>query len=113
MRHVGQEFRFVFRGEGKLLGLFLQCAAGLFDFLVLAFDFNILFRQLLRFLCQLLVSLLQFFLLRLQFCRQLLRLLQQPLSLHGRFNTIEHNANAGGKLIEKCQLQRGEVAQRC
>ena len=78
VRHVGQEFGFVLRSERQFLGLFFQRAAGLLDFLVLAFHFDVLFGQLLRFLRQLFVGLLQLFLLRLQFGGQLLRLLQQP-----------------------------------
>ena len=64
VRHVGEEFGFVFRGEREFLGLFFQGAAGLLDFLVLAFDFDVLLGELLRLLRELLVGLLQFFLLR-------------------------------------------------
>ena len=41
VRHVGEEFGFVFRGQRKLGGLFLQRAAGLLDFLVLALDLDV------------------------------------------------------------------------
>ena len=67
VRHVRQKFRFVFRGQSQLFGLLFQGAASLFDFLVLAFDFNVLFGELLRFLRQLLVGLLQLLLLHLEF----------------------------------------------
>ena len=86
-------------------------AAGLLDFLVLAFDFDVLFGELLRFLRQLLVGLLQFFLLHLEFGGQLLRLLQQAFRLHRGFNTVEHDADAGRQLFEKCQMRGCEVAQ--
>ena len=108
VRHVGQEFRLVLRSERQLLGLFFQRAAGLFDFLVLAFHFDVLFGELLRFLRQLLVGLLQLFLLRLQFGGQLLRLLQQAFGLHRGFNTVQHDADAGGELLEERQMRSGE-----
>ena len=111
VRHVGQEFGLVLRGERQFLGLLFQRAAGLLDFLVLAFDFDVLFGQLLRLLRQLLVGLLQFFLLRLQFGGQLLRLLQQAFGLHRGFNAVEHDADAGGQLLEKRQMRGGEGAQ--
>ena len=69
--HVGQEFRLVFGGQRQFAGLFLQGAAGLFDFLVLALHFDILLGQLARLLFQLFVGLLQFLLLGLQLAGQL------------------------------------------
>ena len=111
VRHVGQELRLVLRGERQFLGLFFQCAAGLFDFLVLAFDFDVLFGELLRFLRQLFVGLLQFFLLRLKFGRQLLRLLQQAFGLHRGFDTVQHDTDAGGQLFQESQVRGGEGAQ--
>ena len=59
VRHVGQEFGLVFRGERELGRLFFERAARLLDFLVLAFDFDVLFGELLRLLLELLVGLLQ------------------------------------------------------
>ena len=112
VRHVGQEFGFVLRSERQFLGFFFQSAAGLLDFLVLAFDFDVLLGELLRFLRELLVGLLQLFLLRLQFGSQLLRLLQQALGLHGGFNAVEHDTDAGGELFEESQMRRGEGAER-
>ncbi len=104
VRHVRQEFGLVLRGKRQFLGLFFQGAAGLLDFLVLAFDFDVLFGQLLRFLRQLLVGLLQLLLLRLEFCRQLLRLLQQAFRLHGGLDAVEHDADAGRQLLKKRQM---------
>ena len=95
VRHVGQELRFVLGSERQLLGFFFQRAASLLDFLVFAFDFDVLFGELLGFLRQLLVGLLQFFLLGLQFGGELLRLLQQTFRLHGGFDGVEHDADAG------------------
>ena len=112
VRHVGQELRFVLGGEREFLGLLFQSAPGLFNFLVLAFHFDVLFGKLLRFLRQLLVGLLQLFLLRLQFGRQLLRLLQQAFGLHRGFDTVQHDADAGGQLFEKRQMRGGESVQR-
>ena len=112
MRHVGQEFRLVLRGQRQFFGFFLQCAAGLLNLLVLALDFYVLLGKLLRFLRQLLVGLLQFLLLHLQFGGQLLRLLQQSFRLHGGFDTVEHDADAGGQLFEKGQMRSCEIAQR-
>ena len=112
VRHVGQEFGFVLRGERQFLGLFFQRAAGLLDFLVLAFHFDVLFGELLRLLRQLFVGLLQFFLLRLQLGGQLLRLLQQAFGLHRGFNAVQHDADAGRELLEEGQVRSGEGAQR-
>ena len=112
VRHVGQEFRLVLRGQRQLFGLLFQGAAGLLDFLVLAFDFHVLFGELLGLLRQLFVGLLQFFLLGLKFGGQLLRLLQQALGLHRGLNAVEHDADAGSQLFEERQVRSGESAQR-
>ena len=64
------------------------------------------------FCAKLLVGLLQLFLLRLQLGRQLLRLLQQAFGLHGGLNAVEHDADAGGELLEEGQVRSGEVAER-
>ena len=110
--HVRQEVRLVLRGEREFLGLFLERAAGLLDFLVFAFDFDVLFGKLLSFLGKLLVGLLQFFLLRLKLGGELLRLLQQTFRLHGGFNAVEHDADAGGELFEEAEVRSGEDAER-
>ena len=112
VRHVGEEFRFVLRGERKLRRFFFDGAPGLFDFLILAFDFDVLFGQLLRFLRELFVGLLQLGLLRLQFGSELLRLFEQAFSLHRGFNRVEHDADAGGELFEEREVRRGERAER-
>ncbi len=104
VRHVRQELRFVLRGERQLLGFLFQGAAGLLDFLVLALDFDVLLGELLRLLRQLLVGLLQLFLLRLKLGRQLLRLLQQRFRLHRGFDTVQHDADAGGQLLKERQV---------
>ena len=112
VRHVGQELGLVLGGQGQFFGLLFQSAAGLFDLLVLALHFDVLFGELLGFLRQLLVGLLQLFLLGLQFGGQLLRLLQQAFGLHGGFDAVEHDADAGGQLFEERQVRGGEGAQR-
>ena len=111
VRHVGQEVGLVFRRDRELGGLVFDRAAGLLDLLVLALDFGVLFRQLLRLLRELFVRLLQLTLLGLQLGRQLLRLLEQPLRLHGGFDAVEHDADARGELLEERQVRRGERAE--
>ncbi len=112
MRHVGEEFGLIFRREREFLGLFFERAAGLLDFLVLAFHFDVLFGELLGFLRELFVGLLQFFLLGLEFGGQLLRLLQQAFGLHGRLDTVQHDADARRKLFEEREVRSGERTQR-
>ena len=91
--HVGQEFRLVFRRQRKLGGLFLERAAGLLDFLVLAFHLDVTLGELLRLLLQLFVGLLQFLLLGLQFAGELLRLRQQSFGLHRGLDAVQHDAD--------------------
>ena len=112
VRHVGKEFGLVLRRQRELGRLFLDRAAGELDFLVLALHLDVAFRELLRLLLELLVGLLQLALLRLQFGGELLRLLEQAFGLHGRFDRVEHDADAGGELIEERGLQRRERADR-
>ena len=112
MRHVGQELRLVLRRKRKLLRLVLQRAPRLLDLLVLAFHLGVLFGELLRLLPQLLVRLLQLLLLRLQFGRQLLRLLQQPFGLHRRFNRVQHDTDRGRQLLKECKMRRRKLIQR-
>ena len=52
VRHVREELGLVLRGQGQLGGLLFQRAPRLLDFLVLAFDFGVLFGELLRLLLQ-------------------------------------------------------------
>ena len=108
VRHVGQEFRLVLRGQRQFGRLFLQRAAGLLDFLVLPFHFDVALGELLRLLLELLVGLLQFLLLGLQFAGELLRLLQQAFGLHRRLDRVEHDADAIGELLEEGHLRGGE-----
>ena len=112
VRHVGEELGLVPRGQRQLLGLVLERAAGLLDLLVLAFDLDVLFGELLRLLRQLLVGLLQLLLLRLQLAGELLRLLQQPFGLHRRFDRVQQDADARGELLEEREVRRREVAER-
>ena len=105
VRHVGEEFGLVLRGQRQLRRLFLQRAAGLLDFLVLALHLDIALGELLRLQFQLLVGLLQLLLLRLQLAGELLRLLQQAFGLHRRFDAVEHDADAGGELLQEGQMR--------
>ena len=110
VRHVGQELRLVARGERQLGRLLLDRAARLLDLLVLALHLDVALGQLLGLLLQLLVGLLQLLLLRLQLAGELLRLLEQPFGLHRRLDAVEHDADAGGQLLQEGGLQRGEGA---
>ena len=62
---------------------------------------TLLLGELLRLLLELLVGLLQLALLRLQFAGELLRLLEQAFGLHRRLDAVEHDADAGGELLEE------------
>ena len=110
VRHVGEEFRLVLRGQRELGRLLLQRAARLLDFLVLALHLDVALGELLRLLLELLVGLLQLALLRLQLAGELLRLLEQTFGLHRRLDAVEHDADAGGQLLEERHLQGGEFA---
>ena len=112
VRHVREELGLVFRGERQLRGLLFERAAGLLHFLVLPFDFDVLFRELLRLERELFVGLLQLGLPRLQLDGQLLRLLQQVLRPHRRFDRVEHDADRLRELFEERQVRRGERLQR-
>ena len=112
MRHVGEEFGLVLRGQRKLGRLFLERAPRLFDFLVLSFHLDVALGELLGLLLELVVGLLQFLLLRLQFAGELLGLLQQSLGLHRGLDGIEHDADAVGQLFEEGHLRGGERADR-
>ena len=123
--HVGEEFGLVLRGQRELLGLFLDRAAGHFDFEILGLDLALLILEQLRFLLQLLVGGVQLFLLggelglaRLQFLGQQLRLLEQPLGAHRRGDGVEHDADGFHQLVEEAVvglvelLERGELDHR-
>src|SRR5262249_3423020 len=113
VRHVGEEFGLVLGRQRQFARLLFQRAPGLFDFLILAFHFNIALGKLLRFLFELLVGLLQLFLLGLQFARELLRLLEQTLGLHGGFDRVEDDADRISQLLEKGRLQSSKSRYRC
>ena len=104
VRHIGQELRLVFGSQRQFVRLLFQRAAGLLDFLVLALHFGILFRQLRGFLGKLFVFLLQLFLLALQLRGELLGLFEQAFGLHGGFDAVQQDADAGRQLIEKRQV---------
>ena len=93
------------------VGLFLQGAAGLLDLLVLAFHLGVLLGELLGLEGEFLVGLLQFLLLTLQFAGQRLRLLQQALGAHRRFDGVEDDADRFGQLIEEQEVRRLERRQ--
>ena len=94
--HVGQELGLVFRGERQLGGLFLERAAGLLDFGVLALDLGVLLGEQPGLGAQLLVGLLELALARLQLDGQLLRLRQQAFGAHRRLDGIEAPRRCSG-----------------
>ena len=110
--HVGQEFGLVLRGERQLGGLFLERVAGLLDLGVLALDLGILLGEQPGLGAQFLVGLLQLALARLQLDGELLRLRQQALRAHRRFDGVEHRADAERELIEESEVHLGEGLQR-
>ena len=112
MRHVGEEFGFVFGGKRQFDGLFFQRVASLLDFRVLAFDLGVLIGEQLRLRTQFLVGLLQFALARLQLGRELLRLRKQAFGAHRRFDGVEDRAEAQGKLIQEGEVDLAERLQR-
>ena len=89
-------------------GLVLERTTRLLDLLVLALYLGVLLGELLRLLPELLVGLLQLLLLGLELAGELLRLLQQPFGLHRRLDAVEHDADAGGELLEERQVRVGE-----
>ena len=107
VRHVGEELGLVLRGERQLGRLFLDRAARLLDLLVLALDLDVALGELLGLLLELLVGLLQLALLGLQLGGELLRLLEQTLGLHRRLDAVEHDADAGGELLEEGRAASG------
>ena len=109
---LARNSRLVLRGEGQLLGLFFERLAGLLDFLVLAFHFDVLMGEQPGLLLQLLVGLLQFFLPALQLLGQRLRLLEQVFGPHVGFDRVEHDADALGELIEERLVRRVEPLER-
>ena len=104
VRHVRQELGLVLRGERQLGGLFLERVAGLLDLGVLALDLGVLLGEQPRLGAQLLVGLLQFALAGLQLDGELLRLREQALGAHRRFDGVEHRADALRELVEEGEV---------
>ncbi len=109
VRHVGEEFRFVFRRQGQLFGLVFEFLAGLFDFGVLALDLVVLLRQQAGLFLQGLVGLLKLFLAGLELLRQGLRLGQQVFGAHIGLNRVEHDADRFRQLVEQGLVRRIEA----
>ena len=95
-----------------MLGLFLECLAGLLDLLVLALDFLVLVRQQSRLFLQLLVGLLQFLLAALQLFGERLRLRQQVFGAHVGGDRVDHDADRLGELVEEGLVRRVESLER-
>ena len=111
VRHVREELGLVLRSQRELLGLFFQRLAGLFDFLVLPFHFDVLLGQQLGLVFQLGVGLLELFLLALQLAGERLGLLEQVLGTHVRFDRVEHDADRFGELVEERLVRRVEPVE--
>ena len=112
MRHIGQEFRLVFRRERELLGFLFQRLPCLLDFAVLAFHFHVLMREQPSLFLKLLIRLLQFLLTILQFHGQRLRLLEQIFRPHVGCDCIEHDADTFRQLLEQRLMGRAERFER-
>ena len=112
VRHVREELRLVFGGQGELAGLFFEFLAGLLDFGVLAFDLFVLLGQQVGLFLQLFVGVLQLLLPSLQLLGQRLRLLEQVLGTHVGFDRVEHDADRLGELVEKRLVRRIEALER-
>src|SRR5687768_6807807 len=59
------------------------------------------------------VGLLQLLLLRLQFARQRLRLLEEILGSHVRFERVQHDADGFGELVQERQMRWAELLEGC
>ncbi len=112
VRHVREELGLVARGERQLGRLLFECAPRQLDLLVLALHFRVLLGEQPRLVGELFVGLLQLFLLGLQFAGELLRLLQQALGAHRRFDRVEHDADGARELLEERQVRSGELVHR-
>ena len=105
MGHIGQEFRLVLRRKRQFRRLLFQGATRLLDLLILALNIHVALGELLRLELELLVRLLQLLLPGLQLGGKLLRLFEQPFGLHRRFDAVEHDADAGGQLVEEGEVR--------
>src|SRR6266545_4040494 len=140
VRHIGQEFGLVFRGQGELYGLLLQARARLLDLEVLGLDLRVLpgelfglllkllvgvakfftlhaqplfrFAQRERLLFESFVGLLQLVLLALQLGGELLRLDQEPLGPRVGLDGVDDDADALGQLVEEGDVSFAEAVER-
>ncbi len=129
MRHVGEEFALVLRGQRELRGLVFDQRARAVDLAVFALNLALLFAEQAGALLQLLVGLLQLLLLGLELFLRLLqglglglqldvtplqlgllvlqlrgeglRLLEQHLGALRRADRVDHDAQSLGELLEE------------
>ena len=106
VRHVRQELGLVLRGERQLRGLFLERAAGLLDFLFLRSTSAFCSASCLAFVPSSSLVCCSSLWRDLQFDGELLRLREQVLGAHRRFDRVEHDADALGQLIEEARWRR-------
>ena len=111
VRHVGQEFGLVLRGEGKLLGFFFQAWRACSTSLFLRSTSTFCSASSLAFSSSSALVCCKFFLLALQFAGQRLRLLEQIFGSHVRFDRVEHDADRFGELIEERLVGRAEPVE--
>ena len=111
VRHVREELGLVFRGERQLSSLFLERPASLLDLGVLALDFGVLLGKQLGLQAQLFIGILKLRLAGLQCNGQLLRLHEEALGAHRRFDGIEDRADALGEQIEERERAGMEVLE--
>ncbi len=115
MRHVGQEFGFVFRKQGHLLGLFFERFARLFDLAVFFLDLDVLLLEQAGLFLQLeglpfqrrvgkfkrLLPIGELRGLSLEFLGEFLRLLEQLLGAQVGDHHVQHHADALAELVKE------------
>ena len=101
VRHVGEELGLVLRGQRELLGLLLECLAGLLDLAVLALHLGVLLGEERGLLLQLGVGLLELVLPALQLGGERLRLLSRSSVRMLACDGVEHDADALRELVEE------------
>jgi len=112
VRHVSEKLGLVFAGERELLRLVFERLPRLLDFRILALHFLILVRQQLGLFLQFLVGLLQLLLPAAQLLGERLRLRQQILRAHVRFDGIDHDADTFHQLLEERLVGMAEPLER-
>ena len=111
VRHVGEEFRLVLRRQRQFRGLGFERVTRMLDLGVLALHLRVLLGEQLGLAGQFFVGLLKFGLTRLELDGQLLRLGQQALGPHRRFDGIEYRADALREQVQERERAGAEGSQ--